>query len=63
MAELCRKCFNNNFSDLVKDGEKVIMSKDKDVCESCGKYDYTVDRVDEKGFIDGVVEFVKKFGA
>lgn len=62
MAEFCKKCFESNFGDMVKDNEKVILGKEKDLCEGCGKLDYTVDRVMEKGFFDSLVEFSEKFG-
>lgn len=62
MAELCRKCFDKNFGDLVKNNEKIVMGNEKDLCEGCNKWDYTVDRVDNKGLLGEVVEFVKRFG-
>lgn len=62
MAEFCKKCFEKDFGDLVKSSGKIVMSKEKDICEGCGKVDYTVDRVKNKGLLDGVVESIKRFG-
>lgn len=62
MAEFCKKCFDESFSNLVGYNEKVIISKEKDLCEGCGGWDYVVDRVEKKGFFELLVDFSKKFG-
>lgn len=61
MAEYCKACFEKDFNEIEK-GKKIVMSREMDICEGCGKYDYTVDRVANKGLLDGVVEFIKGFG-
>ena len=40
----------------------IIMSRDKELCDGCGNVDYTVDTVEEKGFIDRLVELIRKIG-
>lgn len=57
MAEICKRCFGE-----VKAGEVLIMSEHKEICESCGKYYYTVDRIEKKGYISKLIEWIKEIG-
>ena len=38
MAELCRKCFIEQFKPSQEEINRIVMSKEKDVCEGCGKF-------------------------
>lgn len=44
---LCRKCYIKAFKLSKKEIDKVVLSYEQCECDNCGKYDYTVDYVED----------------
>lgn len=47
MAEYCKECFEEYLYDL-KENEEIILSKDNDLCECCGKFKPVVVKIVKK---------------
>lgn len=55
MAEFCRECFFKTFEvDLKK--KKIILSKDLELCETCGEWKNVVVKVVERNPIKGYLK-------
>lgn len=60
MAEFCKECFIKNFGN--HEGEVIVMSEEKDICEGCGAEDYTVDIVEAKSIMRKLVDVIINIG-
>ena len=68
MAELCKECFYEIHGENVKEGQKVVMSKENEICEACNhckQWVVKVENGDKRGILSIVhnfVKFIRKFG-
>lgn len=59
MAEFCKDCYKQMFGSKIDD-EKIVLSSYNDICEGCGAWTHTVDKVRPKSIWDYLGISIKK---